>query len=128
MGFSPSRLASSTRSAFPSCLAVPPVLTDTYPSLGQSLCPVVLNLARRAANNQQNLGLDLESAMCFCMCASAEPGLSRQWNEHSRIARADLQVMGLALKVYPIPSAASFLTSDACDGLCACRLLLAPCQ
>lgn len=49
-------------------------------------------------------------------------------DEHSRIAGADPQVMGLALKVYPIPSAASFLTSDACDGLCACSSLLAPCQ
>lgn len=46
-------------------------------------------------------------------------------DEHSRIAGADPKSWGSPSKVYPIPSAASFLTFDACDRLCVCCVLRA---
>ena len=97
------------------------------------LCPVAQtwSVALPTTNKIWVLGSGVRHVLLH-VCASAEPGLTRQWTTTCE-SRERIPSHGAhPQKSIPDPSAASFLTSDACDGLSACCLLAclmrAPCQ
>lgn len=110
-------------------LAVPPVSHRHLPvelgRAGQSLCPVAPKPGLSCRQQPTKTWICTWSLPCAaaCVCQRRAGANKQTLDEHSRIAGADPKSWGSSSKVYPLPSAAGFLTSDACSGLCACYSL-----